>query len=181
MPLDLAIETILAATVITAAVTDFRSSRVPNWLTFPVTGLALVLYYLQAGPQGLLFSAGGWLAGFGLLIGLYALGGTGAGDVKLLAAVGALSGTSRVFSIFLYTAVFGGVYALGIVVYSMVTKWGWVDAGRRLRAEGATLFLTGGDVRPLAASVRSFPKLRYAIVIALGVAAEHMFGSLRVQ
>jgi prepilin peptidase CpaA len=178
---DFAIEVILAATVLIAAITDLLHSRVPNWLTLPVTVLALCLHFADAGTQGLLFSLGGWVAGFALLIGFYALGGTGAGDVKLLAAVGALSGTSRVFSIFLYTALFGGVYALGIVVYSMVTKTGWADAGRRLRAEGTSLFLTGGDVRPLAASVRTYPKLRYAIVIALGLAAEHMFGPLRFQ
>jgi prepilin peptidase CpaA len=178
---DSAIELVLAAAVLIAAVTDLLYSRVPNWLTLPVTLLAIGLHFVDAGTQGLLFSLAGWLTGFALLIGLYALGGTGAGDVKLLAAVGALSGTSRVFSIFLYTALFGGVYALGIVVYSMVTKAGWVDAGRRLRAEGTSLFLTGGDVRPLAASARAYPKLRYAIVIALGLAAEHMFGPLRFQ
>jgi prepilin peptidase CpaA len=176
---DSAIEAILAATVLIAAITDLLYSRVPNWLVLPVTVLALCLHFADAGVQGLLFSLAGWVAGFALLIGFYALGGTGAGDVKLLAAVGALSGTSRVFSIFLYSALFGGVYALGIVVYSMVTKAGWADAGRRLRAEGTSLFLTGGDARPLAASVRTYPKLRYAIVIALGLAAEHMFGPLR--
>jgi prepilin peptidase CpaA len=176
---DLAIEVVLAATVLIAAVTDILHSRVPNWLTLPVSVLALGLHFHDAGTAGLLFSAAGWLTGFALLIGLYALGGTGAGDVKLLAAVGALSGTSRVFSIFLYVALFGGVYALGIVVYSMMSKAGWADAGRRLRAEGTSLFLTGGDVRPLAASVRTYPKLRYAVVIALGLVAEHFFGPPR--
>jgi prepilin peptidase CpaA len=176
---DSAIELVLTATVLIAAITDLLHSRVPNWLTLPVTLLAFGLHFADAGTQGLVFSLAGWLTGFALLIGLYALGGTGAGDVKLLAAVGALSGTSRVFSIFLYTALFGGVYALGIVVYSMVTKAGWADAGRRLRAEGTSLFLTGGDVGPLAASARAYPKLRYAIVIALGLAAEQMFGPLR--
>ncbi len=179
--MEYAIEVVLAVTVLTAAVTDLLYSRVPNWLTLPVPIIAFCLYFADGGTQGLLFSMGGWLAGFALLIGFYALGGSGAGDVKLLAAVGALSGTSRVFSIFLYTALFGGVYALGIVVYSMVTKAGWADAGRRLRTEGTSLFLTGGDVRPLAASVQTYPKLRYAIVIALGLAAEHMFGPLRFQ
>ncbi len=179
--MDLAIEVALAATVLTAAITDILYSRVPNWLTLPVTVLALCLHFADAGTHGLLFSAAGWLAGLALLLPFYALGGSGAGDVKLLAAVGALSGTSRLFSIFLYTALFGGVYALGIVVYSIVARAGWADAGRRLRAEGTSLFLTGGDMKPLAASVRTYPKLRYAIAIALGMAAEHMFGPLRFQ
>jgi len=176
---DFAIEAVLAATVITAAITDLVSQRVPNWLTLPVAVLALCMHYAAGGAPAALVGAGGWLTGFALLIGLYALGGTGAGDVKLLATVGALTGPSRVFSIFLYTALLGGVYALGIVVYSKGAKFGWSGAVRRLRAEGTSLLLTGGDVQPLATSLQSYPKLRYAIVVALGVGADHMFGVLR--
>jgi prepilin peptidase CpaA len=177
--LDLAIQAVLAATVVTAAITDLLSQRVPNWLTLPIAVLALCLHFAEGGMPGLLQSGAGWLAGFSLLIGLYALGGTGAGDVKLLATVGALTGPSRVFSIFLYTALLGGVYALGIVVYSKGAKIGWVGAARRLRVEGTSLLLTGGDVQPLAKSLQSYPKLRYALVVALGVGAEHMFGAPR--
>jgi len=176
---DFAIEAVLVAAVITAAITDLFRQRVPNWLTLPVAVLALCLHYAAGGAPAALGSAAGWLTGFALLIGLYALGGTGAGDVKLLATVGALTGPSRVFSIFLYTALLGGVYALGIVVYSKGAEFGWREAARRLRAEGTLLFLAGGDDKPSATSLKSYPKLRYAIVVALGVGAEHMFGILQ--
>jgi prepilin peptidase CpaA len=178
---DFTIQAVLAATVLTAAITDLFSQRVPNWLTMPITVLALCLHFADGGTAGALWSAAGWLTGFGLLIGLYALGGTGAGDVKLLAAVGALAGPSRVFSIFLYTALLGGVYALGIVVYSLVAKVGWAGTGQRLRAEGTSLLLSGGDLKPLASSLRSYPKLRYAIVVALGLGAEQLFGPLSIK
>lgn len=170
---------LLATTVTVAAITDLLYLRVPNWLTLPMALLAIGLHVASAGVAGLSISVGGLLTGFALLIGLYALGGTGAGDVKLLATVGAFVGPQRVISIFLYTAVLGGIYALGIVVYSLIAKAGWAGTGRRLRAEGTTLFLTGGAVQPLAASLRSYPKLRYAIVIALGLGAEQIFGPLR--
>lgn len=177
--MDFAIQVVLAALVITAAITDLFRQRVPNWLTMPTTVLALCLHYADGGTNAALWSTSGLMVGFCLLIGLYAVGGTGAGDVKLLAAVGALTGPWQVFSIFLYTALFGGVYAFGIVVYSMVGKVGWAGTGRRLRAEGTSLLLSGGDAQPLAASLRSYPKLRYAIVVALGVGADRLFGTLR--
>ena len=175
--MDFAIQVVLAATVVTAAITDILGQRVPNWLTMPATVLALCLQSTIGGMESVLWGLGGWLAGFALLIFFYAQGGMGAGDVKLMAAIGAFTGPYRILFIFLYTALFGGVYALGIVVYSMVNRGGWNETGRRLRLEGTSLLLSGGDVQPLATSLRSYPKLRYAIVMALGVAAEQIFGS----
>ena len=177
--MDFTIQVVLAATVATAAITDVVGQRVPNWLTMPATVLALCLQSAAGGMDGVLWGAGGWLAGFALLIGFYARGGMGAGDVKLLAAIGAFTGPYRVFWIFLYTALVGGVYALGVVVYCIVTKAGWADTGRRLRQEGASLFLSGGAVQSLAESLRRYPKLRYAVAMALGVAAESVFGAPR--
>jgi len=177
---DFAIQVALVVTVVTAAITDLLGQRVPNWLTMPATVLALCFQSALGGMEGVAWGAGGWLTGFVLLIFFYARGGMGAGDVKLMAAIGAFTGPYRVLFIFLYTALFGGVYALGIVVYSMVSRSGWSEAGRRLRLEGNSLFLTGGDVQPLAASLRSYPKLRYAIVMALGVAVEQAFGTPQI-
>jgi prepilin peptidase CpaA len=174
---DFAIQVVLAATVLTAAITDIIGQRVPNWLTMPATVLALCLQSAIGGTEAVLWGVAGWAAGLALLIGFYVQGGMGAGDVKLMATVGAFTGPYRVLWICAYTALFGGVYALGIVVYSMVTRSGWAATGRRLRAEGTSLLLSGGDVQPLAASLRTYPKLRYAIVMALGVAAEQVFGA----
>lgn len=177
--MDFAIQVVLAATVLTAAITDLIGQRVPNWLTMPATVLALCLQSALGGTEYVLWGLAGWAIGLALLIGFYARGGMGAGDVKLLATVGAFTGPYRVLWIGMYTALFGGIYALGIVVYFMVTRSGWAATGRRMRAEGTSLLLTGGNVQPLAASLRSYPKLRYAVVMALGVAAEHVLGSPR--
>jgi prepilin peptidase CpaA len=174
---DFANQAVLAAMVVTAAITDLLDQRVPNWLTMPATVLALCIQSALAGPQGVAWGLAGWLAGFTLLIPFYAKGGMGAGDVKLMAAIGAFTGPYRLFWIFLYTGVFGGIYALGIIVYSMRNRGGWANAGRQLRVEGTSLLVTGGDVQPLVASLGSYPKLRYAIAMALGVAAEQVLGA----
>lgn len=175
--MDLAIQAALAATVLTAAATDLHSQRVPNWLTFPAIVLALCLHFAGGGIQGLLFGVGGLLAGFGVLVGFYAMGGMGAGDVKLMATVGAFTGPERVLWIFFYSALFGGVYALGIVVYSMLVRNGWSGAMRRLKAEGTAVLLTAGEVKPSRDSLQAYPKLRYAIAVAAGVAVEHFVGA----
>ena len=174
------IEWVLALVVLIAAVTDGLWQRVPNWLTIPATVVGLCLHYADGGTTGLFWGVAGWIVGFGLLIGFYARGGMGAGDVKLVATVGAFTGPQRILWISAYTGVLGGIYALGIVVYFMVSRGGWVRAGRRLRQEGETLFLTGGNVEPLAESLRAYPKLRYTIVVALGVAIEHVVGTPRL-
>lgn len=174
------IEEVLAAVVLVAAVTDVFSQRVPNWLSLPATVLALCMRYVIGGPTEVFWGLAGWLTGFALLIGFYAKGGMGAGDVKLLAAVGAFTGPQRILWISAYTGVLGGVYALGIVVYSTASKGDWGRTGRRLKQEGEALLLTGGNVELLVESLRAYPKLRYAIVVALGVAMEHVVGTPRL-
>lgn len=109
------IEFALVLAVLVATVTDLRSRRIPNWLTVGTLLLGFVLNALIAYPSPL---DGMWLAakGFGLAFAMnlvmYMLHMTGAGDVKLLAAVGAMVGCSDFLGIFLLTALIGGVLAV---------------------------------------------------------------------
>lgn len=103
---------VLAAGLLAATVIDLRSRRIPNQLTaaMAVIGIALA----ASGTSGL--SLGGSLLGcvLGLLLMMpgYALGATGAGDVKLMAGVGAIVGPALVLSAFMFSAMAGGVLAL---------------------------------------------------------------------
>src|SRR5215475_14343658 len=83
---------IVSAVLIVAAVIDGRILKVPNWLTFPFLFVGLG-YALGAGggPQ-LWLSVQGAALGLALLLPLYAIGGMGAGDVKLFMGVGAWMG-----------------------------------------------------------------------------------------
>jgi len=99
-----------------AAVTDIRSRRIPNLLTCSSMVLGVGYHTIINGPQGFLFSTAGLFLGIGLLVLFYLAGGMGAGDVKLMAAVGALLGPKGVFTVFIFTALAGGVYALGLLV-----------------------------------------------------------------
>lgn len=93
-----------------------RFRRIPNWLTG--TGLltgVLLNSFLSAGWPGLRFSCAGLLTAFGVYVVLYALRAMGAGDVKLMTAIGAMVGWQDWLIIFLITAVLGGVAALVLV------------------------------------------------------------------
>ena len=105
-----------AAILILAAFSDIRQRKIPNLLTFSAILVGLAFHFSTGGLQGLFFSLKGLGLGFALLIPFYAGGGMGAGDVKLMSAVGAFVGTLQVFKIFLLTAASGGVYALGLMI-----------------------------------------------------------------
>jgi prepilin peptidase CpaA len=106
----------LLAVVVGAAAYDVRYRRIPNWLSVSgvLIGLAMNTFLYQGWP-GLRFALAGMAAGFGVYLVLYMLRAMGAGDVKLMAAVGALVGWEDWFAIFLITAILGGVMALILV------------------------------------------------------------------
>jgi len=101
-----------------ATFTDLRSRRIPNWLVFPFFGTGvLASCWFLGWHHGLVQSLSG--AGLGLLLyGIFFLvGGMGAGDVKLCAAIGAWIGPSQLLFALLLTALVGGVMALGWAVW----------------------------------------------------------------
>jgi prepilin peptidase CpaA len=107
---------LLSGALIVAAVIDGWKLKVPNWLTLPliVSGWALSGWYY--GWAGVGWSLAGTVVGLGLLLPAYAIGGMGAGDVKLLAGVGAWVWGTATFYAFCVSAVFGGVIAIGMVL-----------------------------------------------------------------
>lgn len=106
----------LLAALMIATVTDMKSRRIPNTVTFSTIIVALLFYSLTSGWSGLFFSLKGMVCGIVLLILPYSLGGIGAGDVKLMGAVGAVLGAADTFSAFLVIAVLGGLTSIVLLV-----------------------------------------------------------------
>ncbi|MFC4098838.1 A24 family peptidase [Paenibacillus xanthanilyticus] len=98
-------------------VTDVRSRKIYNNVIAPALVLAVVYHAATDGWSGLLHMLIGLGAGFAILLIPYLLGGMGAGDVKLLALVGALKGAGFVMAASVYMALFGAVMALAIVLF----------------------------------------------------------------
>jgi prepilin peptidase CpaA len=160
--MESAIVVLLTVLLVTAMCTDLRSSRIPNWLTFPAMGFALVAQVWMDGLQGAIFSLAGLGAGLGLFLILYVSGSIGAGDVKLMAAVGAIMGPYGALLSGLLAIMVGGVYALGAMCY----QWGFATTGRKLvyATQGALLMKGKAWTQELALPFR----LRYGLAVAGG-------------
>src|SRR4051812_27143801 len=95
-----------------AAVTDVRTRRIPNWLTFGTLVLGVLLNTWLHGLEGSFGALAGAVLGLALLLPFYILGGLGAGDVKLAAALGAVLGAQVLISALIYGAIVGGVMSI---------------------------------------------------------------------
>ena len=153
----------LLGLLLIASLTDLRRGLIPNRVTF--TGIigALVLHTASNGSAGLQFSLMGILLGFMLLGPLYAMGGIGAGDVKLLMAVGGLVGPSNLMKIFIVASLIGGLWALALALRS----WGLKQTVRRT---WIWMKICHGTGRIVADSGQDQQNsiLRYAPVLAVG-------------
>ena len=109
---------LVSAVLVEAAVIDGLKLKVPNWLTFHMIAGGQAYAAWCGGAQGLLWSLEGAALGLALLLPLYAIGGMGAGDVKLLAGIGAWVGPWLTLQAFAATAVVGGVMAVAMVAWS---------------------------------------------------------------
>jgi prepilin peptidase CpaA len=98
---------LLVALLAVAVVTDIREHRIPNALTIPGAILALLLAHLPGGSVS--GALGGLAVGLAVALPLYWLHAMGAGDVKLMAMVGAFLGTGDMAGASLVIFVTGGV------------------------------------------------------------------------
>lgn len=97
--------------------TDWRSRRIPNWLTVPAFAVGVALSTFQFGWSGLKDSLLGTALAFGLLLPFWLLKSLGAGDLKFAAALGAYTGPGRLIDILIGSIFVAGVMALALVIY----------------------------------------------------------------
>lgn len=96
-----------------ASLTDLKSRRIPNRLTLPFALFGLVSQGFADFPEGLATSLLGFAAGFVIFLIPHVMRAMGAGDVKLMAAIGSLTNWRAVLYIALFTAVSGGILVVG--------------------------------------------------------------------
>ncbi len=157
---------------------DVRSHRIPNQLV--VSGILLGLVFngllplLAALPPGSLGSLGwassllGAAAGLAVLLPMYLLRALGAGDVKLMAMVGAFVGPEAVLGAAVATLVAGGVLALGAALRGQVV--GLMLRNVRTLLTSSVVLLGSGGSPQVPAVAQSAGKLPYAVAIAAGTA-----------
>ena len=152
-----------------ACVTDVRSRRIPNVLTFSAAVAAVLVHGAVSGWAGVGTSMAGWAAGAALFMPFFLLGGMGGGDVKLLAAIGAWLGPREAIWLAIYASMAGGAVALIVAlshgylkvalrnVWTLLTYW-WLVGPKPM--PGLTL-----DQKT------QMPRLAYAIPIFMGTVA----------
>ena len=155
---------LLVAALARAVATDLRARRIGNKLTYPAMLAGLAANAVGGGGSGAAHSALGWLAGIGIMFIPFALGAMGAGDVKLMAAIGALKGPEFVLTTALYGALAGGLIAIAYVLRQ-----------RRLRATAR--YLMYGWAGALKGSAPAAGSIPYAPAIAAGALAALLIGA----
>ncbi|MCL6477971.1 MAG: A24 family peptidase [Peptococcaceae bacterium] len=166
---------LLIAMMIICITTDIKCRRIYNKVLVPFLVAALGANFYTGGWPHLLDSAKGILLGLAVLIIPFAKGGIGGGDVKLLAAIGGIKGSSFVLSTFLAGALAGGVLALIILVRHrqlLKTLQGFLGyLSSRLNRYGIPLFIA----RSRAEDEKQL-HLPYSLAIGAGVAASYSAG-----
>lgn len=168
------IDYVLFAALTISIITDLKSRRILNHITFSVIAFGLFYHLIDGGWQGMLFSGKGFLLGLALLLIPFALGGMGAGDVKLLAAIGALKGSAFVFSSFLYICLIGGVLALGVLLLKGKVK----DTARRMLWSLGLVRTSPRTSLQLLDSKELHYSLPYAVPIALGTLSAYFWSGM---
>ncbi|WP_043933103.1 A24 family peptidase [Bacillus sp. EB01] len=103
-------------------ITDIRERRIYNKVLLPFLIIAFLVNGITSGWDGLEMALFGTFVGFGILLIPYLMGGMGAGDVKLLAVIGALMGAKFVALSAIYMAIAGGLFALLIIAVKKSPK-----------------------------------------------------------
>lgn len=156
---------LLFLTVTIAAIIDFKVQKIPNKLTFPAMLLALCYYLGVYGWEGFFFSLKGTGIGIALLLLPWLLGGMGAGDAKLLGAVGAFLGARATIVAFLYIGIIGCIYAAILVVVHRQKFKGYF---KQLFVTFHLLWVTQKFIPDPEHEQQRRPKVYYGIPIALG-------------
>jgi len=170
----------LAAAIcaIVGAAFDVHLNRIPNWLTYGGLAVALTLRTILGGWRSLGQGLAGILIGGGILVVFFLVHGMGAGDVKLMAAVGAWMGLHQTLRVLVATALAGGALAVFYMVFYKRVGSTFRNLGKLLR-----FHLTSG-VRPhpeLSLQGSEAIRVPYGLAIALGalyvlISSSHISG-----
>lgn len=158
---------LLAVSLTVAAAIDAIRFRVPNWLTFPLVIGGWVYSTAAFGWEGLGWSLLGTAVGLALLLPTHAIGGMGAGDVKLFAGVGAWLHATQTWHAFCVSAVLGGLIAIALVAWRRSWKKHW-NQFQIIFFEVVTIRSPGALSALAAERKRSMARLPYAVPIMFG-------------
>lgn len=159
------VPTVALGVALIAAATDVRTRRIPNALTLGAAALAIGYNASTSGLSGAGQAIGGWLTGAAIFFPVFALGGMGAGDVKLVAALGAWLGPTGALTLAVGSAIAGGV--AGVLLSLRINYLG--TALSNIRSLLMHWRVNGLSPKPeLTLAGGASPRLAYAVPILIG-------------
>lgn len=165
--------TLLAAMLVSAAATDLHARRIPNVLTLAGCVVGLLIGAIAGGIPGFFDAGQGLLLAFALSLPFWLFGWVGAGDVKLIAAVGAFVGASLVVETLLAIGIAGGVLAIGALLWRGLLA----RTGERMAATFSLSLAARRWIHVEPGAQERDVRLPYALAISAGtLAAVLIFG-----
>lgn len=153
--------TLLLAVLAAAAISDLRTGRIFNWITYPAALIGFGLAWIYAGWSGVADAMAGLLIGLLPLLVAFLVGGSGGGDAKLMAAVGTLAH----FDLTLHTLVYGLIVGAMMGIVTMIWRGqALATLGRVGRAVGVVLL----GRKPADPTPPGGAKVRLGVAICLG-------------
>jgi prepilin peptidase CpaA len=149
----------VAGTGAWSALVDLYTRRIPNALTLGVAAFGVMLAAAHLSSLTTLQALLGFAVGLVLMLPGHLIGATGAGDVKLFAALGTLLGPKAIAMAFLYTAIAGGVLAVVVAMRRQLLRQTVERAADLVRTGGANV----GEIERAAVN-----RFAYAPAIAVG-------------
>lgn len=175
---------VLLAFLTIAAWTDIRSGLIYNWTTYPGILLALVAQWWDRGSAGLESGLAGLAVCGGVVLFVFLFGGTGGGDVKLLALLGAGLGLYDGIEAMLWTFILGALMALCVLIWQIGILRMFAGILRHLRyilRARSWVPLTAGERLPLQRTLFLAPAAFLACLIVRWPELESGFRALTQQ
>ncbi|WAC06565.1 MAG: prepilin peptidase [Thermodesulfobacteriota bacterium] len=162
---DVYLSTFLAIILLIAAIYDIWVAKIPNVITFSGMITGIIYHGAAQGLSGAGLSIAGLLAGSAVFFPFYLLKGMGAGDIKLMGAVGSLVAWKGIIPAIVFTALAGGIYAFALIFCNPSTCKRLIFGSISMFK---TLALTGQIVLPSLFEKEKKPQVRYGVAIAAG-------------
>ncbi len=164
----------LIGILILASIYDLYYKKIPNWLTFSSLISGIIFQSAFRGHDGFIFSLQGIGIGFVITFIIYLAGGFGAGDVKLMAAIGSFVGPKEIFIIFIFSSLLSGIWAI-----ALLSMHGFIfHTLKRYYNILKTLFFTHQFMYIPPLSGEKKLKIRFGIMVALGTLITEFYGDI---